>query len=260
MLSPPTTSQQFLEMVVQSGLLSEESLRPYFHLAAANKPDVQMDLANLLVKDRLLTPFQGRQILAGRFRGYFLGDKYKVLTLIGSGGTGQVVLCEHLVLQRLVAVKLLQHAAAEMTQGGQAAAVERFVREVASRRNSRSCQYRPDTRYGIDGRDPVHGDGICRWIKPPSGGGPVRTITGRTCGRLFNTGGQRTPTRARERLDSPGHQAREPVARENGRREGARSGTGTFSPGYSTQRGRFRLGITTSLLSGPSISCPPSRR
>jgi eukaryotic-like serine/threonine-protein kinase len=68
--------------------------------------------------------------LAGKIRGYFLGDKYKVLSLLGTGGSGHVFLCEHLMLQRLVAVKLLQHGTAAMTQGGQAAAVERFVREA----------------------------------------------------------------------------------------------------------------------------------
>jgi phosphate ABC transporter phosphate-binding protein len=129
-MSPPTTSEQFLEMVVRSGLLSHETLRPYTRTAAADKPDGQKTLANQLVRDRLLTPFQGRQLLAGKIRGYFLGDKYKVLSLIGTGGTGHVFLCEHLVLQRLVAVKLLQRGAADMSQGGQAAAVERFVREA----------------------------------------------------------------------------------------------------------------------------------
>src|SRR5580698_5496189 len=129
-MSPPTTSEQFLEMVVRSGLLSHETLRPYTRTAAADKPDGQKTLANQLVRDRLLTPFQGRQLLAGKIRGYFLGDKYKILSLIGTGGTGHVFLCEHLVLQRLVAVKLLQRAAADMTQGGQAAAVERFIREA----------------------------------------------------------------------------------------------------------------------------------
>src|SRR5580704_15772182 len=129
-MSPPATSEQFLEMVEQSGLLSREALRPYLHASTAQTADEQRTLANQLVRDRLLTPFQGRQILAGKIRGFFLGDKYKILSLIGTGGTGHVFLCEHLVLQRLVAVKLLKRGAADMSQGGQAAAVERFVREA----------------------------------------------------------------------------------------------------------------------------------
>jgi phosphate ABC transporter phosphate-binding protein len=129
-ISPPATSERLLEMVVESGLLSQEVLRPYVHIATSDQPEGHVALANQLVKDRLLTPFQGRQILAGKIRGYFLGEKYKVLSLIGTGGTGHVFLCEQLVLQRLVAVKLLQRGAADMTQGGQTAAVERFIREA----------------------------------------------------------------------------------------------------------------------------------
>jgi phosphate ABC transporter phosphate-binding protein len=125
-MSTPVTGEQFLELVVRSGLLPAELLRPYARSAA----DGQHALAGRLVEDRLLTVFQSRQLLAGRTRGFFLADKYKVLDLIGTGGMGHVFLCEHLLLQRLVAVKLLQRAAADASSGGQAAALERFVREA----------------------------------------------------------------------------------------------------------------------------------
>jgi phosphate ABC transporter phosphate-binding protein len=125
----PTTAEQFLDLVVRSGLLSSATLQPYAR-RAVDEPDAQRALANLLVKDRLLTPYQAGQLLAGKYRSFFLSDKYKVLGFIGTGGAGHVFLCEHLVLQRLVAVKLLQSSAAEMTRGGQAAALERFVREA----------------------------------------------------------------------------------------------------------------------------------
>jgi phosphate ABC transporter phosphate-binding protein len=128
--STPTTAEQFLELVAQSGLLSREVLQQYSQRRTPNDPEAHRGLATLLVKDRLLTPFQATQLLAGKHRGYFLADKYKILGLIGTGGTGHVFLCEHLVLQRLVAVKMLQNRAAEMTHGGQAAALERFVREA----------------------------------------------------------------------------------------------------------------------------------
>jgi phosphate ABC transporter phosphate-binding protein len=129
-MPPPSTSEEFLEMVVQSGLLAPDQLHPYAQYAGMDQSDGQRALASQLVKDRLLTPFQARQLLAGKIRGYFLGTKYKILGLIGSGGTGHVFLCEHMLLRRLVAVKLLQKAAADMTQGGVAAALERFVREA----------------------------------------------------------------------------------------------------------------------------------
>jgi eukaryotic-like serine/threonine-protein kinase len=83
-----------------------------------------------LTDQGLLTPFQSRQLLAGKSRGFFLENKYKVLDLLGFGGMGQVFLCEHLMLQRLVAVKILQQAALDSTTGGRAIALERFVREA----------------------------------------------------------------------------------------------------------------------------------
>jgi serine/threonine protein kinase len=121
----PATGEQFLDAAVHSGLLSRDQVRPY---AAAGED--HRGLAGRLVRDHLLTPFQARQLLAGRTQGYFLAGKYKLLSLIGVGGTGHVFLCEHLLLQRLVAVKLLVRAAADATTGGAAAALERFVREA----------------------------------------------------------------------------------------------------------------------------------
>ncbi|MDB5313200.1 MAG: serine/threonine protein kinase, partial [Gemmataceae bacterium] len=127
MSTTPTTGEEFLETVVQSGLLTPDQLKPYAR--AGDGPDEHRALANRLIKDRLLTPFQVRQLLAGKVRGYFLADKYKVLALVGTGGKGPVLLCEHLRLQQLVAAKLIQRATADEA-GELAAALERFVREA----------------------------------------------------------------------------------------------------------------------------------
>ena len=123
----PTTGEQFLETVVQSGLLSTDQVRPYPR--GGDGPDEQRALANRLIKDRLLTPFQARNLLAGKTRGYFLADKYKILAPVDTGGTGPVLRCEHLRTHQLVAVKLFQRAADD--EGGVlAAALERYVRDV----------------------------------------------------------------------------------------------------------------------------------
>src|SRR5262245_52959104 len=126
-MSSPATTVRFSEGLAQSGLLPSAMLEQYRQPTGADDPTI---LAAQLVRDGLLTAFQARLLLAGRHAGFFLTDKYKVLDLIGTGGMGQVFLCEHLLLQRLVAVKVLQRAAGESARGGLSASVERFLREA----------------------------------------------------------------------------------------------------------------------------------
>src|SRR5262245_34681213 len=127
----PANLGPFLDSVAGSGLLSAEILRPYAELEPpSSSPDHHRMLAARLVKDKLLTPFQARQLLARRTHGFFLANKYRVLDFLGTGGMGHVFLCEHLLLQRLVAVKVLQRATASGSHGGPAAAIERFLREA----------------------------------------------------------------------------------------------------------------------------------
>ena len=64
------------------------------------------DLAALLVRDGFLTPFQADHLMRGR-RPKFLIGKYLILDRIGAGGMGAVYLCEHLQLERQVALKVL---------------------------------------------------------------------------------------------------------------------------------------------------------
>ncbi len=123
------TADAFLDLAVRSGLLSPETLAPYY---AAEPPGNPTDpparrLAGLLVREGLLTAFQATQLIRGRHRGFFLTEKYKLLDLLGVGGMGKVFLCEHLLLQRLVAVKILSGAGESAPAPG---AVERFYREA----------------------------------------------------------------------------------------------------------------------------------
>src|SRR3954447_2802520 len=122
-MAPPLTAADFRALVERSGLLSAAYLDPYFSDPA--DPDAAPDR---LVRDRLLTPFQARQLKKGQADGFFLTDKYKLLDLVGSGGMGKVYLAEHLLLHRLVAVKLLQPPS---DPGSEAArSFERFYREA----------------------------------------------------------------------------------------------------------------------------------
>jgi serine/threonine protein kinase len=64
-------------------------------------------LANLLIREGLLTYFQTKQIKQGRYKRFSIANKYKLLELIGVGGMGAVYLCEHILMHRLVAIKVL---------------------------------------------------------------------------------------------------------------------------------------------------------
>ena len=55
----------------------------------------------------LLTFFQAKQLKLGRYKRFTIGSKYRLLELIGAGGMGAVYLCEHTLMQRLVALKVL---------------------------------------------------------------------------------------------------------------------------------------------------------
>ena len=125
MPSPPVASAAaFLDLVERSGLLLPDRVDPY---RDADPPPPPPALAAALVRDRLLTKYQADHLLRGRARGYFLAGKYKVLEPVGAGGMGQVFLCEHLILHKLVAVKLLGSGAKAAPPAG---AVERFYREA----------------------------------------------------------------------------------------------------------------------------------
>src|SRR5437899_12720703 len=61
-------------------------------------------LAKRMVADAILTIFQAEQNLLGKWKRFTIG-KYKVLERIGTGGMGQVFLCEHKLMRRRVALR-----------------------------------------------------------------------------------------------------------------------------------------------------------
>jgi tRNA A-37 threonylcarbamoyl transferase component Bud32 len=126
-MSPPTTAEQLLELLNKSGLLDPQRLQEYARerRAAGTLPAAPEELADVLVADGLLTRFQAKQLLCGRHRNFILSGKYKILQPLGAGGMGQVFLCEHAIMHRRVALKLLPSGQAE-----DPSAVERFHREV----------------------------------------------------------------------------------------------------------------------------------
>jgi serine/threonine protein kinase len=107
-MPPPTTTNEFLELVRHSGVTDRRRLDSWLEQLSLGgaPPEQPVQLASLLVREGLLTPFQARQFLKGRWRGLVLG-KYLILEQLGSGGMGVVYLAEHRFMRRRVALKVL---------------------------------------------------------------------------------------------------------------------------------------------------------
>src|SRR5262245_16440947 len=118
---------QFLEVLRKSGLVEAGRLEAELEKLSASPglPAKPSQLAALLVRNGLLTNFQATQLVNGRWHGFYIGGKYKLLEPLGAGGMGKVFLCEHTLLKRLVAVKVL--AAEKMNDPS---LLERFYREA----------------------------------------------------------------------------------------------------------------------------------
>ncbi len=122
-MQPPSTADDFLYLVRRSGLLSSHQLGAFL-AARAPGDDTPRALAAAMVREGLLTYFQSHQLLAGKYRGFVLGN-YKILEHLGAGGMGTVLLCEHLQMRHRVAVKVLPPDKAR-----DPSALTRFYREA----------------------------------------------------------------------------------------------------------------------------------
>jgi serine/threonine protein kinase len=125
-MAAPSSVADLLDLVRQSLPLDPSRLDSYVaelrHSAVL--PAKPQELAGLLVRDGFLTAFQADHLMRGR-RPKFLIGKYVILDRLGAGGMGAVYLCEHLQLERLVALKVLPADQAE-----DPGALARFIREA----------------------------------------------------------------------------------------------------------------------------------
>jgi serine/threonine protein kinase len=122
----PANNDELLDLVRKSGVLDDKRLDGY--LAKTGYPNgvppEPSKFSGIMVRDGLLTHFQAEQFLQGKWRRFTIG-RYKVLERLGAGGMGSVYLCEHKLMRRRVAVKVLPTAKAE-----EPASLERFYREA----------------------------------------------------------------------------------------------------------------------------------
>lgn len=102
--------EHFLDLVRRSELVDRDQLnRTLLQVKeeAGGKPITDTDfVAEKLVEADLITRWQADRLLEGRYKGFFL-KKYKLLGLLGSGGMSTVYLAQHVLMQRLVAIKVL---------------------------------------------------------------------------------------------------------------------------------------------------------
>src|SRR5437763_1392999 len=72
-MAAPASVDEFLDLVRKSGVIDEKRLDAYLHRARAGLPNDVTQSAEVLVRDGLLTLFQKENILAGRWRRFFIG-------------------------------------------------------------------------------------------------------------------------------------------------------------------------------------------
>ena len=119
---------QFIEILRRSGLVESTQLDETLVAIEAENDAEQLEdpafVAEQFVHRYILTAWQSRQLLRGRYKGFFL-RQYKILGHLGSGGMSAVYLAEHVLMQRRVAIKVLPRKRLE-----KAIFLERFIREA----------------------------------------------------------------------------------------------------------------------------------
>jgi autotransporter-associated beta strand protein len=121
------SSSTLLSLIRQNGVIDEARLDAFLRTQPPSLAtgDDARPLAEALVREKLLTQFQCNLLLSGKSRNLRIAGKYRLLERLGAGGMGLVYLCEHILMKRLVALKVLPtNLAAE------AGNKERFLREA----------------------------------------------------------------------------------------------------------------------------------
>jgi len=109
-MSKSPDANTLVDYIKRSGLVADEALQQVVarvvHAHGGQLPDDTSIVCRALLECGMLTQWQVSNLLRGKYRGYFLG-KYKLLTLLGSGGMSSVYLAEHMLLRRKRAIKVL---------------------------------------------------------------------------------------------------------------------------------------------------------
>jgi serine/threonine protein kinase len=123
----PSSILEFLDLVLRSDLLERRALDTYLTQLAheTQQPANPKQLAQAMVRDGILTALQAGLLLKGKWRNFIINGKFKLLEHLGTGGMGSVYLCEHVLMRRRVALKVLPN-----DKVSDPMLLERFYREA----------------------------------------------------------------------------------------------------------------------------------
>jgi eukaryotic-like serine/threonine-protein kinase len=114
-----------LPVIRSSGVLSEKQLAEIkSKILQGDYPMDSLDLAERLVRENILTTYQAKRFLANRSNGLIVG-RYIILDRIGSGSMGRVYKAHHVMMDRVVALKIISPEIASNER-----VVARFHREM----------------------------------------------------------------------------------------------------------------------------------
>ena len=131
-----------------SSKLVEEVLAKFREAGARSTfrlPSRVEKLSSLLVRQGLLTDWHVEKLLAGKYKGFFLGN-YKLLGHIGTGGMSSVYLAEHTRMGDQRAIKVLPKSRVK-----DATYLARFQLEGQGNCVIKSSKYRASLNLDNDG-------------------------------------------------------------------------------------------------------------
>jgi serine/threonine protein kinase len=105
----PATIVEFIDLAAKSGVVEKRQLDQYVNRLSTQpqQPAAPKQLAHAMIRDGVLTTLQAGLLLRGKWKNFIISGKYKLLEHLGSGGMGSVYLCEHVLMRRRVALKVL---------------------------------------------------------------------------------------------------------------------------------------------------------
>ncbi len=146
------TADKLIELVRKSDLSDDASIDAALERIKSKHngelPTDPVEMTKALEAEKIITRWHSEKLLAGKYRGFFLG-KYKLLGHIGSGGMSSVYLAEHTKMHDLRAIKVLPKS-----KLGKSSYLARFQQEAKA---IASLDHPNIVRaYDIDNQDDTH--------------------------------------------------------------------------------------------------------